>query len=110
MNEPLSSRLIERLNRQGLGGYLHVAQAMPWANMEGALAQVDVDEMSPEAIRVFLDLLEGGEKGVGTYEDSTLAEYFSEYSPTVKLFYIARRRSTTFNEYATFCVQWMLLQ
>jgi hypothetical protein len=49
-NEQLSSRLVECLNRRGLGGYLRVAQATPWANVDEALAEADVDEMSPEAI------------------------------------------------------------
>jgi hypothetical protein len=61
--------------------------------------------MSPAAIQAFLNLQEGGEKGVGTYEDSTLAEYFGEYSPTAKLFRITGGRSTAFKEYANFCMQ-----
>jgi hypothetical protein len=55
-----SRQLIEQLNRWGLGGYLRVELATPWANMEEALAQVDADEMSAEAVRAFLDLPEGG--------------------------------------------------
>jgi hypothetical protein len=45
--------------------------------------------MSPEAIRAFLNLQEGGEKGIGTYEDSTLTEYFDKFLPTSKSFRIA---------------------
>jgi hypothetical protein len=78
--------------------------------MEEALAQADVDEMSPEAVKAFLDLPEGSEKGVGRYEDSTLTEYFGEFSPTAKSFLITGGRSTAFKEYARFYVQWMLLQ
>jgi hypothetical protein len=59
-----SQQLIERLNRRGLGGYLRVALATPWANMEEALAQVDVDEMSTEAVRAFLDSPEGGSSDI----------------------------------------------
>jgi hypothetical protein len=36
MNEPLSSRLVKRLNNRGLGGYLRGALATPWVNMEEA--------------------------------------------------------------------------
>jgi hypothetical protein len=32
-----SRQLIERLNCRAIGGYLRVALAMPWANMEEAL-------------------------------------------------------------------------
>jgi hypothetical protein len=45
-----SRPLVERLNRQGLGSYFHVALAVPWANLEEALIQVDVDELSIEAV------------------------------------------------------------
>jgi hypothetical protein len=108
--ESPSARLVERLNRLGLGGYLRVALATPWASMEEALALADVDEMSPEAVRAFLDLPEGGEKTVRTYDDSTLTEYFGDFSPTAKSFLISGRQSTAFKEYALLCAQWMLLQ
>jgi hypothetical protein len=35
--------------------------------MEEALAQVDVDEMSTEAVQGFLDLPEGGKSDIGLY-------------------------------------------
>jgi hypothetical protein len=110
LNDSPSARLVERRNRRGLGGFLRVALATPWASMEEALAQADVDEMSPEAVQVFLDLSKGGEKGVRTYEDTTLTEYLGKFSPTAKSFLIAGGRSAAFKEYAVFCTQWMLLQ
>jgi hypothetical protein len=66
--------------------------------------------MSPEAIWAFLDLEEGGEKRVEMYEDSILTEYFGEYSPTAVSFGVTNSRSMAFKEYASFCIQWMLLQ
>jgi hypothetical protein len=60
-----SRQLVERLNRRGLGSYLRVVLATPWANMQEALAQVDVDEMSTEAVQGFLDLSEGGSSDIG---------------------------------------------
>jgi hypothetical protein len=48
--EQTSSRLVARLNQRGLGGYLRVGQATPWANLDEPLAGADIDEMSPEAI------------------------------------------------------------
>jgi hypothetical protein len=78
--------------------------------MEEALAQVDVDELSTEAVCAFLDLPEGDEKEAGTYKDAVLTEYFGEYSPTAKSFLITCGRSEAFKEYASFCAQWMLLQ
>jgi hypothetical protein len=67
-----SRPLIKRLNRRGLGGYVRVALATPWANMEEALAQVDVDKMSTKAVRAFLDLLEGGTSDIALYTDAVL--------------------------------------
>jgi hypothetical protein len=47
-----------------------VVLATPWANVEEALAQVDVEELSMEAVRAVLDLLEGGGTETGTYTDA----------------------------------------
>jgi hypothetical protein len=78
--------------------------------MEEALAQVDVDEISTEAVRAFQDLPEGGSTDIVPYTDAVLTQYFGEYSPTAKSFLISSRRSEVFKEYATFCAQWMVLQ
>jgi hypothetical protein len=78
--------------------------------MEEALAQVDFDELSTDAVRAFLDLPEGGDKEAGTYKDAVVMEYFGEYSPTAKSFLITGGRSEAFKEYAAFCAHWMLLQ
>jgi hypothetical protein len=105
-----SRQLIERLNRRGIGGYLRVALATPWVNMEEARAQVDVDEMSAEAVRAFLYLPEGGSSDIRLYTNVVLMEYFGEYSSTAKSFVITSGWSEAFKEYANFCAQWILLQ
>jgi hypothetical protein len=69
----------------------------------------DVDDMSPQAIHTFLAIEEGGEWEVEWYADSILTEYFGEFLPTAKSFWVNGGSSAAF-EYATFCVQWMLLQ
>jgi hypothetical protein len=56
-----SARLTACLNWQGVDGYLRVGQATPWANLEEALAMADVDDLSPQAIRAFLHMEDGGE-------------------------------------------------
>jgi hypothetical protein len=66
--------------------------------------------MSTEAIRVFLNLPEGGSSDIGLYTDAVLTEYFGEYSMTAKSFLIIGGRSEAFKEYANFCEHWMLLQ
>jgi hypothetical protein len=108
--ETPSRSLVNRLNRRGIGGYLQVALATPWTNLEEALAQVDVDELSTKAVRAFLDMPEGGEKEVEPCSDAVLTEYFGEYSPTAKSFLITGRRSEAFKDFARFAAQWMLLQ
>jgi hypothetical protein len=47
---------------------------------------------------------------VSTYNDVVLTEYFGEYSPTAKSFFITGGCNEVFKEYADFCAQWMLLQ
>jgi hypothetical protein len=108
--ETPSRLLVNRLNCRGIGGYLRVALATPWANLEEALAPVDVDELSTEAVRAFLDMPGAGEKEVEMYSDAVLTEYFGEYSPTSKSFLITGGRSEAFKEFAGFAAQWMLLQ
>jgi hypothetical protein len=78
--------------------------------MEEALAQVDVDDLNPAAVRAFLDLPDGGATEVESYNDAVLTEYFGEYLSTVKSFLISGGRSEAFKEFAGFYAQWMLLQ
>jgi hypothetical protein len=87
-----------------------VVLATPWANLEEALAEVGINELSTEAMRAFLDLPEGGSTDISMFSDALLTEYFGEYSSTKKYFLITRGRSEVFKEYTAFCVQWILLQ
>jgi hypothetical protein len=78
--------------------------------LEEVLAQVDVDELSTEAVRAFLDLSKAGSTDIGMYTDAVLTEYFGDYSSTTKSNLITGGRSEAFKEYTAFCAQWMLLQ
>jgi hypothetical protein len=69
-----------------------------------------VNDMSPQAIRAFLDMEEVGERVVEWYADLILTEYFGEFLPTAKSFQVNGGASVAFKELASFCVQWMLLQ
>jgi hypothetical protein len=71
---------------------------------------VDVNELSAEAVRTFLEMPEGGEKEVEPCSDAVLTEYFGEYSPTAKSFLITDGRSEAFKEFVRFAAQWMLVQ
>jgi hypothetical protein len=71
---------------------------------------VDVDDMSPQAVRAFLDMEEGGEREVEWYADLILTEYFGKFSAMEKSFQVNGEASVAFKEYASFCMQWMLMQ
>jgi hypothetical protein len=77
--------------------------------MEEALAQVDVDDLTPAAVRAFLDLPNGGTTEVGLYHDVVMTEYFGEYPSMAKSFLITGGQSEVFKEFAGFCAQSMLL-
>jgi hypothetical protein len=108
--ETPSRQLVTRLQRRSLEGYLRVSLVTPWANIEEALARVDVDDLTPAAVRAFLDLPDRGNTEVGLYNDAVRTEYFGEYSSTAKSFLITGVQSEAFKEFAGFCAQWMLLQ
>jgi hypothetical protein len=78
--------------------------------MEAALDRIHVDDLNPEAVRAFLDLLDGGVPEVECYSDAVMTRYFGEYSSTAKSFLISGGSSEAFKEFAGFCAQWMLLQ
>jgi hypothetical protein len=71
--------------------------------MEEALARVDVDDLTPAAVRAFLNLPDGGTTEVGLYNDAVMTEYFGEYSAMAKSFLITGEQSEAFKEFAGFC-------
>jgi hypothetical protein len=89
---------------------MRVGLATPWVNMEAALDRMHVDDMSPAAVRAFLDLPDGGIPEVECYSDAVMTRYFGEYSSTAKSFLISGGSHEGFKEFAGFCAQWMLLQ
>jgi hypothetical protein len=72
--------------------------------MEEALAQVDVDNLTHEAVQAFLHLPDGGITEVGPYNDAVMTEYFGEYSSTTKSFLITGERNEAFKEFARFFI------
>jgi hypothetical protein len=105
-----SGQLVKRLHRRGIGGYMRVGLATPWANIEAALEWTHVDDLNPAAVRVFLDLPNGGVTEVESYSDAVMTRYFGEFSSTAKSFLISGGSNEAFKEFAGFCAQWMLLQ
>jgi hypothetical protein len=61
-----------------------------------------VDDMSPHAIRAFLDMEAGGEREVEWYDNSIVTEYFNEFSTIAKSFRVIGGMSEAFKEYAGF--------
>jgi hypothetical protein len=51
----------------------------PWASVEEALAVTSIEDLSPGAIRAFLDLEQGGVLLVETLDEAQLTEYFGEF-------------------------------
>jgi hypothetical protein len=78
--------------------------------MEAALDRVPVDDLNPAAVRVFLDLPDGGVTEVESYSDAIMTRYFREYSSTAKSFQMSGGSNEAFKKFTGFYAQWMLLQ
>jgi hypothetical protein len=77
--------------------------------MEAALEHTHIDDLTPTAVRAFLDLPDGGATEVESYSDAVMTAYFGEYSSTTTSFLLFGGRNEAFKEFAGFCTQWMLL-
>ena len=75
------------LHQRQLSGYLRVLATEPWADLEAAYATLNVAEITPEAIRAYLDLPSGGIKEVEMLTHERIAAYYGKYSMTFKTFY-----------------------
>ena len=60
-----SAALQAWLQEHQLHGYLWVLSTDPWADVEVALSTINLEEITAEAIRAYLDLPNGGIKVVG---------------------------------------------
>ena len=65
-----------------LSGYLRVLAMDPWADVEAILATINVEEITEEAIRAYLDLPEGGFKDVEILTHERITAYYGDFSTT----------------------------
>jgi hypothetical protein len=75
---------------------------MPWASAEEALAVTSIEDLSPGAIRAFLDLEQGGLPGVEMLDEAQLTEYFGKFWPIAKAFKTQGGPDKQFREFAGF--------
>ena len=69
-----------------LSGYLRVLATDPWADVEAALATINVEEVTVEAIRAYLDLPDGGVKDVEMLTHERITAYYGDFSTTSKTY------------------------
>jgi hypothetical protein len=75
LEDPASPWVEDWLKANGLTGFLRVLHTPPWANVEETLTITSIEDLSPGAIRTFLDLEPGGEPEVETLEEAQFTEY-----------------------------------
>ena len=57
-----------------------------WVDVEAALQTVNVEEITAEAIRAYLDLLDGGIKEVEMLSHKRITVYYDKYSTKSKTY------------------------
>jgi hypothetical protein len=77
--------------------------------VENVVAVANVEDLSPGAVRAFLDLELRGEPGVETLDEAQLTEYFGEFSITAKVFKNLGGPDECFWEFAGFFGLYALL-
>ena len=88
------------LHQRQLSGYLRVLATEPWADLEAAYATLNVAEITPEAIRAYLDLPSGGIKEVEMLPHERISAYYGEYSTTSKSYKTLGGQSDLFKEWS----------
>jgi hypothetical protein len=77
--------------------------------VEDAPAVASIEDLSPGAIRAFLDLEPGDEPGVEMLEEAQLTEFFGEFSVTSKALKTQGGPDECFQEFAGFFGLYALL-
>ena len=98
------------LQQHQLAGFLRVLATEPWADVEAAYATIDVAEITPEAIRAYLDLPPGGIKDIGMLKPDSVAAYYGDYSATAKSYKTTGGGSDLFKEWSVLFMTVAFLQ
>ena len=71
-----------------------------WANFEVALETINVEEITTEAVRAYLDLPTGDIKEVEPLDHGRISAYFGEYSTTAKTYKTMGGPTDLFKEFS----------
>ena len=79
---PIEPSMVLRawLHEHQLSGYLQVLATDSWADVEAGLSTINIAEITVEAIRAYLDLLDGGIKEVEMLNHEQIVVYYQDYS------------------------------
>ena len=105
-----SQALRKWLHQHHLTGYLRVLATDPWADLEAAYATIDVADITPEAVRAYLDLPPGGIKDVEMLSHDRISAYYGEFSATSKSYKTTGGQSDLFKEWSVLFMTVALLQ
>ena len=108
-SEP-SPALRKWLHQHQLTGYLRVLATDPWADLEAAYATLNVAEITPEAVRAYLDLPPGGIKDVEMLTHERISAYYGEFSTTSKSYKTLGGHSDLFKEWSVLFMTVAFLQ
>ena len=89
---------------------MRVLATNPWAEVEAAYATINVAEITPEAVRAYLDLPPGGIKDVGMLKHDRVSAYYGEYSATAKSYKTTGGESDLFKEWSVLFMTVAFLQ
>mgnify|MGYP000043488808 CR=1 FL=1 len=97
------------LHQHQLSGYLRVLATDPWADVEAALATINVAEITAEAIRAYLDLPDGGIKDVEMLSHERITAYYDDFSTTSKTYKTLGGQSELLKEFSVLFMMVALL-
>ena len=82
----LSDASKDWLNKYGLDGFLRIAEAPPYEELEKVSLRIDLDEITEDVVRALIGLPEGGVYSIENPSTETLTEYFGEYTIASKAY------------------------
>mgnify|MGYP000474008302 FL=1 len=88
------------LHQHQLSGYLRVLATDPWADIEAALATINVAEITAEAIRAYLDLPDGEIKDMEMLSHERITAYYGDFSTTSKTYKTLGGQSELLKEFS----------
>ena len=97
------------LHEHRLSSYIRVLTTHPWADFEAGLSTINVTEIIVEAIRAYLDLLNGGIKEVEMLNHEQIEACYGDYSTKSKTYKTMGSQSEVFKEFSVLLMTLALL-